>query len=72
MFSLDSFRNNGKCGTNNNLLNVSGEVRELASWVGSPSCEFLPFSHYKMSDQQQQHKLYLHDYNYIVTVLQKL
>ena len=22
--------------------------------------------------QQQQHKLYLHDYNYVVTVLQKL
>ena len=41
VFSLDSFRKNGKCGTNNNLLNVSGEVRELASWVGSPSCEFL-------------------------------
>ena len=24
------------------------------------------------SQQQQQHKLYLHDYNYVVTVLQKL
>ena len=22
--------------------------------------------------QQQQHKLYLHDYNYVVTILQKL
>ena len=25
-----------------------------------------------MQQQQQQHKLYLHDYNYVVTVLQKL
>ena len=25
-----------------------------------------------IQQQQQQHKLYLHDYNYIVTVLQKL
>ena len=26
----------------------------------------------KVPGQQQQHKLYLHDYNYVVTVLQKL
>ena len=25
-----------------------------------------------MQQQQQQHKLYLHDYNYVITVLQKL
>ena len=24
------------------------------------------------NNKQQQHKLYLHDYNYVVTVLQKL
>ena len=25
-----------------------------------------------IQQQQQQHELYLHDYNYVVTVLQKL
>ena len=28
--------------------------------------------HELLQQQQQQHKLYLHDYNYVVTVLQKL
>ena len=31
----------------------------------------LSFELYRQQ-QQQQHKLYLHDYNYVVTVLQKL
>jgi len=29
-------------------------------------------SNVTQQQQQQQHKLYLHDYNYVVTVLQKL
>ena len=31
-----------------------------------------PFPELYIQQQQQQHKLYLHDYNYVVTVLQKL
>ena len=40
----------------------------------TPQCITIqPFtSPYTPIQQQQQHKLYLHDYNYVVTVLQKL
>ena len=31
-----------------------------------------PTFHSRQQQQQQQPKLYLHDYNYVVTVLQKL
>ena len=30
------------------------------------------YKNFATQQQQQQHKLYLHDYNYVVTVLQKL
>ena len=34
---------------------------------------YIPYpAAYPIQQQQQQHKLYLHDYNYVVTVLQKL
>ena len=43
--------------------------------VPEGTIKFLERESIKMTQtmqQQQQHKLYLHDYNYVVTVLQKL
>ena len=45
--------------------------RAQVTWCQEPIDEMhdATISH---QQQQQQHKLYLHDYNYVVTVLQKL
>ena len=39
---------------------------------GWPSMKVLQIKVHRLKQQQQHHKLYLHDYNYVVTVLQKL
>ena len=42
------------------------------SSVGCQNCSYVTDVRLMYQQQQQQHKLYLHDYNYVVTVLQKL
>ena len=43
-----------------------------AIWKNSNNSHRLGAGGRHGQQQQQQHKLYLHDYNYVVTVLQKL
>ena len=51
-----------------NILLVGVLLGILGGGVPPGSSNLDPLS----DQQQQQHKLYLHDYNYVVTVLQKL
>ena len=69
------------------IFEVNRTIRRcLFSDLGQNLCHFFPIliiipqvvKEYNLTkqialiQQQQQHKLYLHDYNYVVTVLQKL
>ena len=51
----------------NSVVKLRGVVNIMRTAIAPR--QWLPWRH---GHDQQQHKLYLHDYDYVVTVLQKL